>query len=66
MLMFPENRKKRTFKSKRDNCAKKKINKLLKYLRSDLRSSTTHGLPYIVNTELHWFERCVIVFTRDS
>ncbi|XP_061720047.1 acid-sensing ion channel 5-like [Cydia pomonella] len=31
--------------------------KLINYLRDELRSSTTHGLPYIVNTEIHWLER---------
>ncbi|XP_047996395.1 uncharacterized protein LOC125234230 [Leguminivora glycinivorella] len=36
---------------------KEKRAELINYLRSELRNSTTHGLPYIVNTEIHWFER---------
>ncbi|XP_063627455.1 uncharacterized protein LOC134798958 [Cydia splendana] len=36
---------------------KMKREKLINYLRTELRSSTTHGLPYIVNTEIHWLER---------
>lgn len=26
-------------------------------IRSGIKNSTTHGLPYIVNQELHWIER---------
>ncbi|KAF9794666.1 hypothetical protein SFRURICE_019544 [Spodoptera frugiperda] len=51
-------KEKPTFKKKRDNYARRlKTKKLIKYLQSELRTSTTHGLPYIANTELHWFER---------
>ncbi|KAI8434234.1 hypothetical protein MSG28_012338 [Choristoneura fumiferana] len=46
------------FKRKRDNYARKlKREKLIKYLQSELRSCTTHGLPYIVNMEIHWTGR---------
>ncbi|XP_063894852.1 sodium channel protein Nach [Helicoverpa armigera] len=66
-------KEKPTFKRKRDNYARKlKTQKLINYLQSELRSSTTHGLPYIANTEIHWFERlfwaacfilsCAIIF----
>lgn len=46
------------FTRKRDNYARKlKRQQLINYLRRELRTSTTHGLPYIVNKEIHWFER---------
>ncbi|CAB3253589.1 unnamed protein product [Arctia plantaginis] len=45
------------FKKKRDNYARKlKTKKLVNYLQSELRTTTTHGLAYIVNPEIHWFE----------
>uniref|UniRef100_A0A2A4K5Z4 Uncharacterized protein n=1 Tax=Heliothis virescens TaxID=7102 RepID=A0A2A4K5Z4_HELVI len=66
-------KEKPTFKKKRDNYARKlKTQKLINYLQSEFRSSTTHGLAYIANTEIHWFERifwaacfiisCAIIF----
>lgn len=46
------------FKKKRDNYARKlKTKKLVNYLQSELRTTTTHGLAYIVNPDIHWFER---------
>ncbi|XP_075979402.1 LOW QUALITY PROTEIN: pickpocket protein 19-like [Anticarsia gemmatalis] len=66
-------KEKPTFKKKRDNYARRlKTKKLINYLQSELRTSTTHGLAYIANTEIHWTERvfwafcflgsCVIIF----
>ncbi|KAM3965505.1 sodium channel protein Nach [Aphomia sociella] len=47
----------KTFNTKRDNYAKKlKRKKLISYLETELGTSTTHGLPYIVNTDSHWLE----------
>ncbi|KAJ8714537.1 hypothetical protein PYW07_002762 [Mythimna separata] len=70
-------KEKPTFKKRRDNYARRlKTQKLIKYLQSELRTSTTHGLPYIANTEIHWFERifwaacfgisCAIIFVLLS
>ncbi|KAJ8718459.1 hypothetical protein PYW08_002696 [Mythimna loreyi] len=70
-------KEKPTFKKKRDNYARRlRTQKLIKYLQSELRTSTTHGLPYIANTEIHWFERifwaacfgisCAIIFVLLS
>lgn len=42
---------------KRKNYKKLKFKKLLEYLKSELENSTTHGLPYIVKSDVHWFER---------
>ncbi|KAL0870530.1 hypothetical protein ABMA27_005503 [Loxostege sticticalis] len=47
-----------SFKRKRDNYGRKlRKKKLIKYLLNELRTCTTHGLPYIANTEIHWLER---------
>ncbi|XP_030020108.2 sodium channel protein Nach [Manduca sexta] len=51
-------KKKVTFKKKRANCSTLfNTKKLVEYLRKELKDCTTHGLPYIVNQEIHWFER---------
>ncbi|XP_059055766.1 sodium channel protein Nach-like [Achroia grisella] len=53
-------KEKKAFKTKRDNYARKlKRKKLINYLGSELRSCSTHGLPYIVNTNTHWFEKVI-------
>ncbi|XP_052752347.1 sodium channel protein Nach-like [Galleria mellonella] len=50
-------KEKKTFKTKRDNYARKlKKKKLINYLGNELRSCSTHGLPYIVEKNTHWFE----------
>lgn len=52
-------KEKNTFKKKRVSYPKRKmkIKKLFKYLQRELQTSSTHGLRYIANTEIHWLER---------
>ncbi|XP_060804626.1 sodium channel protein Nach-like [Amyelois transitella] len=49
--------KRKQFQRKRDNVWRSRNKQIRDYLRGELRSCYTQGLPYIVDTEIHWIER---------
>ncbi|KAI5651399.1 amiloride-sensitive sodium channel domain-containing protein [Phthorimaea operculella] len=52
----------RAINKKIKNLRKETKDIIINQLRDDFAVSTTHGIPYIVNRDLHWFERLFWVF----